>query len=718
VEIKANYELFSPQNRIMYTALQESELLSQSKKFIQSNILKSSDIDLIKACIRYHEWKYYIQNNAVITDGEYDVLYNLLKQIEEQNPNLVSSDSPTQRVSSDISSTSTSVEHMTPMLSLDNTYNIEDLIDFDKRIKKLTNMSDDEILEYLVEPKFDGGSMAVIYENDTITRAATRGDGIKGEEMTANARTIKSLPLHATFSKFIIHKAELRGEALIQKDNFKNLNLRREIDGLPLLANPRNAATGVMRVKDPQETANRNLDIFIFQFSYAVDTNGVNQLDQFATQDDMISALSSIGFKVANQERKVCKGIQEVYDFIQTWAAKRDQYEYELDGMVIKVNELSIQERCGYTSHHPRWAVAYKFQAKQATSTLINVEFQIGKIGSITPVAKIEPVSLAGVTVSSISLHNEDFIKTKDIWYGDQVLVERAGDVIPYIVKSFPELRKPNAKPIEFPSHCPECNTPLIREAEEVAWRCPNFFCRAQIIQRLIHHVSKEAMDIDGLGASLVERFFQLGMIQDMADIYNLDYKAISTLEGMGEKSAQKLKLSIDKAKSNPIHRLLHGLSIHHLGKKVSKLIAEHLDNVMNLQHWTIEKFIEIKDVGPVVGQNIIQFFADPKNIQMLEKMKASGVNFIQTDEDRPKQVSEDSAFFGKTILFTGTLKNIGRKEAQELAEKAGAKNLSAVSANLNILVVGEDAGSKLNKAKAIPSIEILTEEEFLLKVR
>ncbi|HRG34528.1 MAG TPA: NAD-dependent DNA ligase LigA, partial [Saprospiraceae bacterium] len=424
-----------------------------------------------------------------------------------------------------------------------------------------------------------------------------------------------------------------------------------------------------------------------------------------------------LGFLVPKIEKKKCTGIKEVFDFINYWAIKRDSYDYELDGMVIKLNDLGLQEQCGYTAHHPRWAVAYKFQAKQATSVLLQVDFQIGKIGSITPVAKIEPVQLAGVTVSSISLHNEDFIRTKDIFLRDTVLVERAGDVIPYIVKSFPELRGTDATPIVFPSVCPDCKTKLVREEDEAAWRCPNFHCPSQVIQRLIHHVSKDAMNIDGLGASLIERFYELGWIKNMADIYRLDYDAISRLEGMGLKSAEKLRMSVSIAKQNPIHRLLHGLCIHHLGKKISKLIAEHLDYVPNLFDWTLENYTSIKDVGPVVGENIIAFFQDPENKKMLKEMELLGVNMLQTEEDKPRLQNQDGVFSGKTILFTGTLSQMDRRKAQELAEKAGAKILSAVSGHLNILVVGTDAGSKLEKAKKIGTVEILTEEEFLSRI-
>lgn len=702
-----------------YSAAEIQKLVQQTKQFLQSkSISELAELDSLRNVIRFHEWQYYVQDNPLIADYEYDLLYKLLEYTESQHPDWLTSDSPTQRVSSDLVDQFQSVEHLNPMLSLENSYNAEDLQDFDQRVRKLCGLDSESPLAYFAEPKFDGGSIAVIYENDYLVRAATRGDGIKGEEITNNARTIRSLPLKAAFSKYGIYKAELRGEAVISKSKFEKINAARETEGQALLANPRNAATGVLRVKDSSETANRGLDVFIFQMAYAVDSNNENVLFNQKQHSDWMQILDALGFKVSLHERKVCNQIQDVIAYINQWTEKRDQYAYDIDGVVVKVNELRLQDQCGATSHHPRWAVAHKFQAKQATSRLLTIEFQVGKIGSITPVAKIEPVQLAGVTVSSVSLHNEDFITARDIRYGDQVLVERAGDVIPYIVKAFPELRTGQEKPIQFPKECPSCKTTLIREEEEAAWRCPNFFCEAQIVQRLIHHVSKDAMDIDGLGKSLIERFFDLKWIRQMDDIYKLDYKAIAQLEGMGEKSAEKLRISIEKAKHNPIHRLLHSLCIHHLGKKVSKLIAEHLPNVLDLEHWPLEKYMAIKDVGPVVGQNIIRFFENPKNVTMLQEMESLGVNMVQTDEDRPRQFSSDSPFAGKTILFTGTLSQMDRKEAQDLAEKAGAKTLSAVSSNLNILVVGENAGSKLTKARALGTVEILTEAEFLEKIR
>ena len=701
----------------MYSTDTQQHFVALSKKYISSPAT-ANDLKELRDLLVFHERKYYIEDSPLISDFEYDILYKQLVSLEEQYPEQITPDSPTQRVSTDLSGDFPPVQHTVPMLSLDNSYNEDDLNDFDAAVKKLCNLLSDVDIEYCVEPKFDGGSIALVYENDVLVRAATRGNGTMGEEMTPNARTLPSIPLKADFASFGIVKAELRGEALIRKDNFERINKEREKEGLTLFANPRNAATGGLRTKDANETRKRGLEAFVYQLAYAVDNAGNSVLPTMKTHIQGIEMLGKLGFKIPKDEKAVCKNIGIVHDFVKYWEEKRDTYAYEIDGMVIKVNSLELQEKCGFTAHHPRWAIAFKFKAKQATSKLLAVEYQVGKIGSITPVAKIDPVYLAGVTVSSISLHNEDFIRSKDLRLGDTVLVERAGDVIPYIVKSFPELRTGVEEIINFPEFCPTntSDTPvrLIKEDGESAWRCPDCMCGAQDLQKMIFHVSKDAMDIDGFGKSYVERFFDLGWIKDISDIYNLDYDKIAVLEGFGKRSAENIKLSVEKAKSNPIQRLLHSLSIHHLGKKASKLIAEQISHVLDLKHWPKERFLEIKDIGPVVADNVIAWFANEKNINMLHQMESYGVNLTQTDEDKPLQVAEDAVFSGKTILFTGTLLKMGRKEAEEKAAKAGARNISAVSANLNILVVGEKAGSKLKKAQELGTVQIMTEDEFL----
>ena len=702
----------------MYTPKQEKLFYNTSKKWLSSSA-KVIEISELKDVLRYHEWKYYVRNSPTLADYEYDQLYKQLEAIEAANPNLITQDSPTQRVADDLSGNLDPVAHVVPMLSLANSYNAEDLASFDKSIKRYLNIPEEKNIEYSVEPKFDGGSIAVLYEDDFLIRAATRGNGTMGEEMTANARTMPSIPLRAPLAELGIYKAEMRGEALIRKDNFAKINAQRETDGHALFANPRNAATGGLRTKDPNETRNRELEAFIFQLAYAVDKNGNDKLQELNTHYESIELMGQLGFKIPQNEMKTCVNIKEVADYCATWEDKREKYEYEVDGLVVKVNDLKLQERSGSTQHHPRWAIAYKFKAKQATSILTDIEYQVGKIGSITPVAKIEPVQLAGVTVSSVSLHNEDFIKTKDLRIGDTILVERAGDVIPYIVKSMEELRDGSQVPVEYPTVCPinpDTDNPvtLVKEEGESAWRCLKCTCGQQDLQRMIFHVSKNAMDIDGFGKSYVENFHSHGWLKDISDVYNLDYNAVKTLEGFGSKSAEKLLSAVNKAKSNPIHRLLHSLSIHHLGKKASKLIAAEINHVFDLQYWNKEKFTSIKDIGPVVADNVIAYFSDPDHIAMLHRIEERGVNMKQTEEDRPLVVSENAPLSGKTILFTGSLQLMGRKEAQKLAEQNGAKNISAVSSNLNILVAGEKAGSKLKKAQALGSVLIMTEEEFV----
>lgn len=697
----------------MYEPKQEKAFFERSKAYLNSSpdLPAPDQVVELRNLIIYHEWKYYVRNAPVISDYEYDLLYKLLQDLEQANPDLLTKDSPTQRVSSDLTPEFPTVRHIVPMLSLDNSYNAEDLKKFDEQVRKLTG---EDQIAYTVEPKFDGGSIALIYEDDQLTRAATRGNGQEGDEMTPNARTIKSLPLRTALSKHDIKKVELRGEAVIRKEVFDQLNQRRVKEGLPVLANARNSASGGLRTKDPAETAKRGIEAFVFQMGYAVNADDQDVLLGIGGHFATLELLDSLGFKVAQAGKKLCQTIEEVAEFCAQWEAKRDDYPYEIDGMVVKVNSFELQERCGSTSHHPRWAIAYKFKAKQATTKLLNVEYQVGKIGSVTPVAKLEPVQLAGVTVSSVSLHNEDFITSKDIRIGDTVLVERAGDVIPYIVKPLAELRDGTEQVIDYPRTCPSCETVLVREEGEAAWRCPNYQCEAQVLQRMIFHVSKGAMNIDGFGYKYIIRFHELGWLESIADIYDLDYEAIAALEGFGAKSAEKLRKSIAKARKNPIHRLLHSLAIHHLGKRASKLIAERITNVLELKDWTVEDFTEIPDIGPVVAENVVQFFGQQENISILERMKANGVNFYQTEEDRPVEIAEDAPLSGKTILFTGSLQHMNRKEAQQMAATAGAKNISAVSGNLDILVVGEKAGSKLRKAEALGSVQIMTEDEFL----
>jgi DNA ligase (NAD+) len=719
----------------MYAPEQQRALFEQSKALLAQSGASTTTLfdapegkinDLI-AVLRYHEWRYYVQNDPVVSDFEYDQLFSQLKALEAQHPRLVRPDSPTQRVGDDnAGSAFEQVAHLTPMLSLDNSYNADDLQDFDTSIKKLCGLDKDADVAYCVEPKYDGGSIALVYENDLLVRGATRGNGAMGDEITANMRTLKSIPLHAPFSQFGIAKAELRGEALIRKEVFEKINAQRQTAGETLFANPRNAATGGLRMKDPKETAARGLEAFIYQLGFAQDAAGNTVEGRFDTHDESIHLLEKIGFKTplakTNDHQhlpatKTCQNIAEVIEYCLAWQEYRDEYPYELDGMVVKLNQLDLQAKCGYTSHHPRWAIAFKFKARQATTRLRDVEFQVGKTGAITPVAKLEPVPLAGVTVSNVSLHNEEFIRSKDIRIGDQVLVERAGDVIPYIVKPLAELRDGSEVPVAFPEFCPFDETKAVRLAragDEAAWRCPDCTCGRQSYQKYVFHVSKPAMDVDGLSKATIERFIELGWLNSLADLYRLDYEQIAQLPGFGKRSADNLRAGIEKAKQNPIHRLLHSLSVHHLGQKASKLLAAEIGHVLDLCDWDLEKYQTIKDIGPVLAQKVHDHFHTEANVALLREMESLGVNLSQTDEDKKADVNEDGPLFGKSILFTGTLTQLNREQAEAIAAAAGASIASGVSKHLSILVVGEKAGSKLKKAQELGTVEIWSEAEFL----
>ncbi len=702
-----------------YSQEDRRRLFEWSKALLDKPIPEAEDeaarmAKQLREVINYHEYRYYVLDDPVISDYEYDQLFKKLESIEARWPALVTPDSPTQRVSSDLTSTFPTVRHLAPLRSLANSYRAEDLLEWERMLRRLTGLPDDQPIEYVVEPKFDGSSIALVYENDLLVRAATRGNGIEGEDITPNAKAIRAIPLQAPFSKAGIALAELRGEVLIRKDVFEKLNAERVRQGLEPFANARNAAAGGLRMKDPRETAMRRLDAFVYTLNYAVDAEGRDMHRPLGTHEKAMQLVRSMGFKVPVEGHKVCKDIHEAIAFCQEWEARRDAFPYEIDGMVVKVNDYALRERCGSTEHHPRWAMAYKFQARQATTRLLDVEFQVGRTGVVTPVAKLEPVRLAGVTISSASLHNEDFIKARDIRIGDTVLIERAGDVIPYVVKPLPELRTGTERPIEFPRHCPVCHSPLFRAPGEAMWRCLNNQCPAQVLQRIIYHVSKDGMDIEGLGKATVERFYELGWLRSPADVYRLDFEKIARLEGFGEKSAHNLYRAIERAKRNPLHRLIASLSIPLVGKKVARLLAERVECIFDLMTWTEDDFLQIEGIGPAVAQSVRAFFANEANVQMLREMEAAGVNMCRTEEDKPHSAPKDAPLAGKTILFTGALQHMTRKEAREKAEAAGARVLSGVSKKLDILVVGEKPGSKLRKAQALGTVQILSERDFL----
>ncbi len=692
----------------MYNNAQTIDLQQLTKSLLRElpNI-PPGQIHPLRNLLRFHEYRYYILNDPLISDVEYDQLYAALTAIEQADPALITPDSPTQRVAGGLTPSFPTVQHLVPMLSLENSYNADDLLDFDRKAREQSGL---DAIEYCVEPKFDGASISLIYENDQFIRGATRGDGVEGEEITTNCKQIRSIPLSAGFLALGIQQLEIRGEVLMNKNNFRKYNEQMLAQNLPPLANPRNAASGALRIKDPKEVAKRNLEAFLYHISYVIPEKGQTLPNALDTHAGALQLLWDLGFRSPEKEKKICRNIREVIDYCTAFEAGRDDLPYEIDGMVIKVNDLALQEKLGMTTHHPRWAIAFKFKARQATSTLRAVEFQVGRTGSITPVAKIEPVPLSGVTVSSISLHNEDFIRERDIMIGDQVLVERAGDVIPYVVKALTEIRTGKETPIVFPTHCPVCGDPLFRPEDEAVWRCININCEAQVVERIIHYTSKDAMDLRGLGEANIRKFHQLGFLKDIPGIYHLPFEELGKMEGFGEKSITNLREAIEKSKSQPLHRLIYALGIRYVGETTAKTLANAMGYLPELKNLGLEELRSLEDVGVKVAESVYQFFHNDDNIHMLQRLEEAGVQL----QNQKKQSQAEGSLSGKTFLFTGTLNKLKRSEAEEMVEAKGGKLVSGVSSKLNYLVVGEDAGSKLEKAKKLGSVQILSEDDFL----
>ena len=704
----------------MYSSQDVKNLQKETISFLkktEGKTIHPKEIEDLRNVLRFHENRYYILNDPLIADFEYDQLYKALEKIETENPKLITADSPTQRVAKGLTKAFPTVPHLVPMLSLDNSYNSDDLVDFDRKAREATKL---DKIEYCVEPKFDGGSLSLIYEDDMLVRGATRGNGVEGDEVTTNIRQIKTIPLSAKFSDYGLQQVEMRGEVLINKTNFARYNQQLIEQGFAPLANPRNAAAGTLRIKDPEEVRRRNLEIFVYNISFYTKTKKNipkavgTKSGLLQTHSGSLEMLWELGFRSPKKEMKVFKGMDAVIKYCLGYEAKRDDLPYEIDGMVIKVNDVDLQDKLGMTSHHPRWAIAYKFKARQATSKLLNVEFQVGRTGSITPVAKIQPVHIGGVTVSSISLFNEDVIKEKDLKIGDTVLVERAGDVIPYIVKSMAELRTGSEKKIQFLKNCPVCDSKLFKEEGEAAWRCVNIECPAQVVERIIHFVSKDAMDIRGFGDANVRKFYELGFLKDIPGIYKLNFKKIGELEGFGQKSIDNLQTAIENSKKQPLHRLIFGLGIRFVGETTAKTLAQAVDHLLDFKKFSLEDLQNLEDIGPKVAGSIHHFFSAKSNIEMLEQLEKIGLQL----KNVKKQHVTDGNLSGQTFLFTGTLPTLKRSEAEAMAEANGGLLLGGVSAKLNYLVVGEDAGSKLDKAKKLNTVKIISENEFLKLVR
>ena len=690
--------MYSPEQTQRFQEL-TIDLLSKLK----SDAIRKDRLEELRDVLRFHEYRYAILNDPLIADFEYDILYKELEKLEREYPELLSPDSPTQRVASQLTKEFPTTEHLVPMLSLENSYNEDDLLDWDRKARELTGLA---TLDYCIEPKFDGASISLVYEDDRLLRGVTRGDGVAGDEITTNIRQIRSVPLTAAFSRYGIQLIEIRGEVLINKNNFAKYNEQLADQHLPPLANPRNAAAGSLRIKDPKEVSRRNLEAFLYHVSYFTPQTDNPAL---ATHSGSLKMLWDLGFRSPQKELKTVKGIQAVIDYCHSFEAQRDGLPYEIDGMVIKVDSIALQEQMGMTTHHPRWAIAFKFKARQATSTLRKVEFQVGRTGSITPVAKIDPVPLSGVTIGSISLFNEDVVREKDLKIGDKVLVERAGDVIPYIVKPLAELRTGNEEPIAFPTHCPVCGDKLVKPEGEAVLRCVNITCPAQVVERIIHFASKDAMDIRSFGDANVRKFYELGFVKDIPGIYRLPYDKIRGLEGYGEKSVSNLQSAIEASRQQPLHRLIFGLGIRYVGETTAKVLAAAVPHLHDLAGYSVEDLQNLEDVGPKVASSVYQFFHNSDNLHLIKELEALGLSL-----ESKKSKAAGGNLEGQTFLFTGTLSRLKRSDAEEEVERNGGKLLSGVSSKLNYLVVGEDAGSKLEKAKKIASIHILTEDEFI----
>ncbi|KAB2331183.1 NAD-dependent DNA ligase LigA [Cytobacillus depressus] len=647
--------------------------------------------------LNQYNYEYHVLDQPSVSDAEYDGLLRELAEIEGKYPELISSESPTQRVGGEVLDMFEKVQHQSQMLSLSNAFNEQDLLDFDRRIRQA--VGDD--FSYVCELKIDGLAVSLRYEDGLFELGATRGDGSTGENITANLRTIRSIPLRLNREVTL----EARGEAFMPKRSFEALNKQRMDKGEELFANPRNAAAGSLRQLDPRIAASRNLDIFL----YSVTDTGETVIN---SHSEALNFLDTLGFKT-NKEREKCATIHEVIEYVEKWTKERPGLPYEIDGIVIKVDSLEQQHQLGTTAKSPRWAIAYKFPAEEVITTLKDIELSVGRTGVITPTAILEPVRVAGTTVQRASLHNEDFIREKDIHIGDQVIIKKAGDIIPEVVNVITDRRTGDEVEFHMPTHCPECESDLVRLEGEVALRCLNPKCPAQIREGLIHFVSRNAMNIDGLGEKVISQLFAENLIQDVADLYKLEYEQLIKLERMGEKSVQNLLQAIEASKNNSLEKLVFGLGIRLVGEKAAKTIAQQFETMDQLETVSHEELTAINEIGGKMADSIVTFFEQEEVKELIQELKAAGVNMTYKG---PKPVSAENAesiFAGKTIVLTGKLEQLSRNEAKEKIEALGGKVSGSVSKKTDIVIAGEDAGSKLTKAQEL-GIEIWDEERLV----
>ncbi|HAD82348.1 MAG: DNA ligase (NAD(+)) LigA [Candidatus Edwardsbacteria bacterium RIFOXYD12_FULL_50_11] len=655
------------------------------------------EIARLRREIKKHDRLYYELARPEISDGEYDLLMQRLIELEKQHPGLVLPDSPTQRVAGKPLPGFTQVKHPTPMLSLDNTYNEDDLREFDQRVcKGLTGQS----YRYVVELKIDGVAVALFYRQGLLEYGATRGDGVRGDDITANLKTIRSIPLSIDASE---SELEVRGEVYLSKKEFARLNDIKQQEGQAVFANPRNAAAGSLKQLDPRAVAQRKLSIFVYGMG-----RPPGNLDQHY---QAMKFMKDLGFKV-NPNIGLCQDISQVIDYCNRWEQKRDDLDYEIDGMVVKLDTYAQQRQLGATSHSPRWAIAYKFPARQAATILRSVEFSLGRTGVVTPVANLEPVQLSGSIVSRATLHNDDELKRKDLHYGDTVIIEKAGEIIPQVVRVVIEKRNKKAGPVVMPQNCPVCHAPLKRLEGEVAWRCGNVSCPAQVKGRIEHFASRGAMDIDGLGPAVVELLVTQELITDFGDLYDLRKADLLPLERMGEKSADNLITAIEKSKGNPFWRVVYSLGIIHVGTQAARELAKRFEDMDSLASAGCQEISKIYGLGPAVGQSVENFFRNPHNLKVLEKLKRAGVR-MKSDSS----TGHGGAFSGMTVVLTGGLESYTREQAAELIISQGGNIGSAVSKKTSLVLAGSEPGSKYDKARAL-GVTVIDEREFIRMVK
>nr|WP_314497479.1 NAD-dependent DNA ligase LigA [uncultured Chryseobacterium sp.] len=654
-------------------------------------------IEQLRKELNQHNENYYLMDEPSITDLEFDLLLKELQDLEARHPEFHDDNSPTVRVGGGVTKIFPTIRHQFRMYSLDNSYDFDDLADWEKRIIKTI----DEPVEFVAELKYDGASISILYENGKLTQAVTRGDGFQGDEITSNVRTISDIPI--TLKGDFPERFFMRGEIYLTRKNFDKINKLREEEGLDPFMNPRNTASGSLKMQDSGEVRKRRLSSVLYQF--------VSPEVPAENHWELIHKAHDWGFTTSDQV-KLCKNLNEIKEFINFWDTERHKLPFEIDGIVLKVNSLKQQQQLGYTAKSPRWAMAYKFKAEKVETELQSVSYQVGRTGAITPVANLKPVLLAGTTVKRASLHNEDIIRKLGLHEHDYVYVEKGGEIIPKIVGVNTEKRTAESREVEYIKNCPECGTELVKVEDQAIHFCPNdLHCPPQVVGRMIHYVSRKALNIDNLGSETIEQLYRERLIENPADFYTLTKDLILPLERMAEKSAQNIIDGIEKSKEIPFEKVLFGIGIKHVGETVAKKLVKNFNTIDDLKSATAEELCQVEDIGMKIAVSIVDFFANSENILMLERLKSYGVQ-LEKGENTNEVLS--NALDGKTFLFTGKLSLFTRESAEEMVEKHGGKNISAVSKNLNYLVVGEKAGSKLKKANDIGTIEILDEQQFL----